>query len=274
MKKTLVVVFSAALVFAVSGFGSKVNAQTTAPSRAVLEQELTALEAQLASLEQEAGMLAPSTSQADLLGGDSFLNPAQGNLPDTLSTDSNGNTHVIPNNEKFWTLGDSGTNAQFNNVTVGGSIVQTNPFTPFIMVGPSVLGSVVIGGTSVPTVYTTSTVLNAASFCGASTEVVMNSTSSVTSTISFPTLASVQSSTCDGTVGIPAGGYEIQTVYNSSTANLLINASSGFVFKNFYNPSSTANTSSTLIIPAGGFEWTLGQGVNTTTFFVMSGLST
>jgi hypothetical protein len=193
------------------------------------------------------------------LGKDSLLNPPSGNQLISLN-----GTNVTINNKLFWTLGDSNTNAQFANLGVAGGITQTNPAVLNVLSGLLVEGNAILGGTCVPTIYTTSTTVTPIAFIQVCTGIMMNSTSGVTSTISLPSVASVQAVNPFVPFAV-----ELQWVYNSSTANLLESASSGIIFKN--STSTTAGTnSSTLVIPPGAVAFNAGQNINTSTLFIYS----
>jgi hypothetical protein len=251
MKKTLI----AAIALSIAVAGSGLTANAAVVNRAAIEQELATLTAQLYALEAQAGMITPTpaTDPGSMLGGDAFLNPASGNNPDTLSTDSNGNTHVVPMNERFWTLGDSGTSGQFASLQA--SVAQV----PLLLTGNTIMGA--LGST---TILTTTTTMSPFAFLAVGTLAVMNSTSGVTSTINLPSLASI-----NAVNPLVPEGKELQEVYNSSTANLVVNASSGIVFK---NASSTGwpvgFSSSSVIIPPGGMMEQDGTDINSSLFII------
>ena len=89
------------------------------------------------------GLLGNFIGRAVSLGGDSFLNPASGNIPVTLSTDANGNTHVIPTNESLWGFGDSGTSLYGKSACIGG--VNSQNCITGIYVATGTINAVTLG---------------------------------------------------------------------------------------------------------------------------------
>lgn len=159
-----------------------------------------------------------------------------------------------------------------------GSMVQ--PCNTTLLVGANLFetGNIILGGMLGITTYRASTTLTTTQFCGVGLMVIMDSTSTATSTINLPSLASIQSSTpqTGGCGTLPIGGMELQRVYNSSTANLIVNASSGIVFKNASTSAWYSNnipvgsqTSSSVVIPPGGTMGQDGLEMNTSTFFII-----
>lgn len=159
-----------------------------------------------------------------------------------------------------------------NSSGITGFINQTNPAGSNVFVAPLIVGDIIMGGTGVPTFYYgTSTTLSANGFCGVYQLAVVNNTSTATSTLNFPTLAAVQSSTfaTGGCGPLVAGADETQYVYNSSTAASIVNASSGITF---YLPATTTTpiaiaTSTSVTLPSRAVAEFVGQDINTTTFF-------
>lgn len=233
---------------------------------AAVEAKLAAISAELQTLVQQAtqqGVIEP-------LGGDF----AGGITPSQLwsaSASSNTVTPVLSN------LNVPGNATVTGNETVGGNLLVTNPASVTSISSASLLlpGSTIYGGTGTPTVFTTSTTVTPPTFCGADSLIIMNNASGVTSTISLPNLASVQSSTpaTGGCGPLNPGSDDFQNIYNSSTANLVINASSGIVFK--LSPSSTwpgGSSSSSVIIPPGAVMKQEGQDISATLFFITNTL--